>query len=389
MNALGRLLGGVRLAAGAAALLFAAPASAQVERVWLSHRSPEPDRVVVNWTSAAPGDSVVRFGTGQGEEQEVRIDGSRTLHHVEIPLADKDTTYRYSVRTGDQISPDATFKAYPTDELRVAVVADWQGKPDLSALIRDDPHLLLTAGDNVASIRGRCGAGNADCVTPYADLIDAYPELFRSVPFLPALGNHDKEVRPRGMKPPAGSVYDIEATAFRRFFELPGDEWRWRFDLPAFGVRFVALDLNHVSDFGTTWQSCHAFDRESEQFRWDREQMSGPDRPPLVVTLYNEKNSTVRGLAGGAWGEEVRKGTLAVSGFGYFAERAETDGFPCYNTSLSGKGDRYPDPQSKFLRSEDSYLLLTFRKGADQMTAELKSLKGDVLDRREWPARKD
>jgi hypothetical protein len=35
-------------------------------------------------------------------------------------------------------SADATFKTFPTDVVRVAVVADWQGKPDLSALAEDD-----------------------------------------------------------------------------------------------------------------------------------------------------------------------------------------------------------------------------------------------------------
>jgi hypothetical protein len=76
------------------------------------------------------------------------------------------------------------------------------------------------------------------------------------------IGNHDKEIRPRGSKPPEEPVYDINATAFRRFFELPGDEWKWHFDIPDFDVRFVALDLNHISDFGTTWQACHSFKKD-------------------------------------------------------------------------------------------------------------------------------
>ncbi|MGZ0175018.1 MAG: metallophosphoesterase, partial [Planctomycetales bacterium] len=153
-----------------------------------------------------------------------------------------------------QSSKDATFKAYPTDVLRVAVAADWQGLPDLSVIIKDDVHLLLTAGDNISNTHQLCGAGNKECVKPYARLIDRYPELFRSTPFMPVLGNHDKEIRPRGSKPPDEPVYDIDATAFRRFFELPDDEWKWYFDVPGFDVRFAALDLNHISDFGTTWQ---------------------------------------------------------------------------------------------------------------------------------------
>src|SRR5207237_1216232 len=103
--------------------------------------------------------------------QEAHVPGKRTLHHVEIPLAKQDALYHYSVATGDQTSPDATFKGYPTDVLRVAVVANWQGKPDLKALRQDDPHLLLTAGDTIPDLWGKCGAGVKDCTKPYEALI--------------------------------------------------------------------------------------------------------------------------------------------------------------------------------------------------------------------------
>jgi hypothetical protein len=194
-------------------------------------------------------------------------------------------------------------------------------------------------------------------------------------------GNHDREIRPRGAKPPAESVYDVDATAFRRFFELPGDEWKWHFDLPEFDLRFVALDFNHISDFGTTWQTCHAFDENSGQFRWYEKLMER--MPGFAVTLYNERNSNIRNQADGKWHQLFRHGTYCITGFGYFAERAEVDGFPYYNTALNGKGDQYPDPQSKFLAGEDSYILLTVTSGGE-MTVEIKSLAGEVLDRREF-----
>ena len=116
--------------------------------------------------------------------------------------------------------------------------------------------------------------------------------------------------------------------------------------MPDFGVRFVALDLNHISDMGTTWQTCHPFDKDSAQYQWYEQLMGGP-MPPLVVTLYNERNASVRSQVGGSWGTMLRRGTIAITGFGYFAERAEVDGFTYYNTSLSGKGDKYPDPKSQ------------------------------------------
>lgn len=352
-----------------------------ITRIWLTHQTSDPSKLVVNWMTDEPGDSVVRFGLSSDYGETVRVDENVTLHHVEIPLEHRDTVYHYSVSTSDQRSADATFKAYPTDVLRAAVVADWQGKPDLPAIVEDDVHLLLTAGDNIANLWQKCGEGNKDCVKPYVELIDAYPELFRSTPFMPVLGNHDREIRPRGDAPPEEPVYDVDATAFRRFFELPDDEWKWHFDLPEFDLRFVGLDFNHISDFGTPWQTCHAFDANSEQFDWYKKLMEEP--PGFVVTLYNERNSNIRNQADGKWHELFRRGTCCITGFGYFAERAEVDSFPYYNTALNGRGNQYPDPQSKFLAGEDSYVLLTFEKGG-KMTGEIKCLEGDVLDRREY-----
>ncbi|MEW6304932.1 MAG: FN3 domain-containing metallophosphoesterase family protein [Verrucomicrobiota bacterium] len=364
--------------------LFVLPfgASAQIQRVWLSHKSSNPDKLVVNWETATPGDSIVDYGKSSKHGRTVVIRENVTLHHVEIEIPERDVTYHYTVRTGEHVSSDATFKSYPTDELRVAVVADWgYAKPDLSALRRDNVHLLLTAGDNVASLHQFCAAGVTNCIKAFSALIDREPELFRSTPFLPALGNHDKEVRPRGPKPPADAVYDVSATAFREFFELPGDEWKWLFDIPDFDARFVALDLNHIQDLGTTWQTCRPFAPGSEQFEWYRRTMAGA-QPVFVFTIYNEKHSSMRAQAKGEWGRLITRGSAAITGFGYFAERAEVDGFPCFNTSLKGSGDRYPDPQSKFLASEDNYVLLTFKRGASEMTVALKNLKGAILDQR-------
>lgn len=47
---------------GLVTLILACGASAQVERIWLTHRAPDPSRIVINWTTRQPGDSAVRFG---------------------------------------------------------------------------------------------------------------------------------------------------------------------------------------------------------------------------------------------------------------------------------------------------------------------------------------
>jgi hypothetical protein len=371
-------------------IIFAAPvvARGQIERIWLTHRTSDPSRLVVNWETAVPGDSVVHFGVTAQRLGIVSQHNSITLHHVEIATPLRNVVYHYSVQTGTNESPDYTFRAYPTDELRVAVVGDWtDGKSSLDALKRDQPHLLLTAGDNISCLHALCGAGVKDCTKSYSALIDAQPELFRSTPFLPALGNHDKEIRPRGKKAPPEMVYDLDATAYRRFFPLPGDQWKWAFDIPEFDVQFIALDLEHITDFGTTWQACHDFHRGSPQFEWYRELMA-TTRAGFVITLHNEYNDRMRSQEGGAWHDMFRRGTIVVSGFGYYAERAVVDGFTYYNTCVAPAGTPYRDPKSEVFESTASYMLFTFHKSAGEMTAELKRLDGSVIDRQVFHTRR-
>ncbi len=225
-------------------ILFASHSTAgEITRVWLTHQSNDPEKIVVNWLSDEPGDSTVRFGLTPELENSIQAAGNTTLHHVEIPLQHRDTVYHYSVKSGQQESAVATFKAYPTEVLRIAVAADWQDKPDLAAIRKDDVHLLATAGDHIPRLWAQCGEGNKECVKPFAELVGTYPELFRSTPFMPTLGNHDREIRHRGPRPPKEPVYDIDATAFRRFFALPDEQWKWHFDIPEFHVRLIALDF--------------------------------------------------------------------------------------------------------------------------------------------------
>jgi hypothetical protein len=367
--------------AGILALLaFASTSHAQVECVWLTHQSNDPSRIVVNWETAALARSVVRYGLNQEYDREGLSEGWATRHQVEITIPEKDVVWHYSVGSGEHATKDATFKGYPVEELRVAIVGDWGFAPgrDLSALKKDDVHLLITAGDNVPSLheKGKEGA------KAFAALIDSEPELFRSTPFMPILGNHDKEVKPRGPKPPPEPVYDVSATAYRKFFALPGDEWKWHFDIPEFDVRFIAADIQHISDIGNTWQSCHAIDAHSEQFVWFRDLM-GKSTQGFVFSLINEKQSSLAGATKGIWHEQFRKGSALVTGFGYFAERAELDGgLPYFNTCLKGDGAPYKDAKAQFFKSEDNYLLLSFKKSEPTMTVQFKNLRGEVMDTR-------
>ncbi len=362
-------------------------AAAEIKRIWLSPAAQTPATLTVNWETEKPDESLVEYGATPEVTGGVSRGETGTLHHVEIPFPAQGPLY-YRVRTGGDVSQVYRVVDRTREEFRAVLVGNvgYTKTPWSEAILKERPHLLLSAGDNVSQLHTGGSKVAPDDTSAFRRLIDAHPELFRTTPFLPALGNHDREIRPRGPKPPEEAVYDIEATAFRKFFALPGDEWKWTFTVPEFGVRFAALDLNHLGDFGTTWQTCHPFQRDSEQFTWYRELVDS-SREPFFVTIYNEKNSHVRGLEEGEWGRMIRKGSVALSGFGYFGERAEVDGFTFYNTSLNGTGDRYPDPKSATLHSANNYLLLTFRPGGSELVIEMKDFAGTLLDRKTFAPR--
>ena len=138
---------------------------------------------------------------------------------------------------------------------------------------------------------------------------------------------------------------------------------------------------------GTPNQSCHPFGKGSEQLKWYEETMNAT-KAGFVITLFGETGRTVRSHADGDWQRSIEKGTLAISGECYHAERTEVNGFPYDNTSVRGNGSFGIDPDAALLDKSASYLLLTLNKGSDQLTAVLKTLDdGRELDRQTYRKR--
>ncbi len=362
-----------------ASLFSISSASAEVKRLWLTHQSPDPSKIVVSWQTAEPGPSLVEFGTSAALGETVSVEGSRTLHHVEIPLTEKDVVYHYRVKTGSQESAVATFKGYPTKELRIGVVANLRAdaKIDLSALKKDDVHLLLSSGDTAMQYQF-CEENQPDCVESHGTLVDTQAELFRTTPFLPTLGNLDRKIRPKS-DGPEKPAYEIPATAYRSFFALPGEEWIWTFLIPDFDLQLVSVDMNHTGDFGTPDQSCHPFGADSGQLAWYRGVMEAT-KAGQVITLFGETGGRVRSHAGGEWKRLIAKGTMAISGEAYHAERTVAEGLPYYNTSVRGNGTFGIDPDHDFIDPAGGYLLITLDKATGAMKVAVKALDGRVLD---------
>ncbi len=365
--------------------IIGAELNESIKTIWLTRKSNDPDKVMVNWLSSQSGASVVLFGQTPQCTQRAEMTGERKLHHVEIDVPWRDSTCYYKVQTGNEISSIAKFQTFPTKVLKVAIVGNWHAKADLPIDKLDHPHILMTGGDNITDTWNLGGIGNREDTKSYARLVDRNRELFRTTPFMPALGNHDHEFRPRGEKLPPISSYDIDANSFCHFFPLPNEGWKWRFDVPDFYLCFLTLDLSHTYDVGTTWLPCHAFDINSVQFKWYQEMIASQKKNSFVVTIYNEQNSKVRTMNKGIWHTEFKKGTtICITGFGSYYERSETDGITFYNTSIYGKGRKFNDPKQVKLVPEDHYLLLTLNAEEKKMTVAAKNFDGQIFDQKEY-----
>ena len=351
----------------------------EISRIWLTFKTNQPTHLVINWESPEPGNSEVKLTIGGKEVYTTKKDEKVILHHVEVPISQNNTEYNYKVITNSYSSEWYSFQGMPSKgPLIIAVIADWgyAVDADISVVLKENPSFIITAGDNVPDLYQYGEEGNIHCIQSYLKLVDDNPELFRSVPFMPALGNHDHQIYPRGKKPPDSyMVYDTLATAFSEFFELPGDEWKWSFTIPDYNIRFLSLDLHHIRDFGNNWQTCPAYHENSEQYKWYKEQL-GYNNGNYTVTIYNADNPELRGKYGGIWGDAIENSSLVISGSGYYAEVSIPEKTPYFNSSLIA-GNVYPDKLALFSKSVASYVLLTCT-GKD-VKASLKTLDGNIL----------
>lgn len=358
-----------------------------IDCIWLTHRTDTQERTVINWHTAGEGAGVVRWGESEACERVAKEEGGgeEGIHFAEIPTPGYGKRYWYRIECGGRKSRTWSFETAPADEVRVAVVGNLGFCPrkEWETVRADKPHMIMTAGDNVGQVHGR-RKGDLRNVGPFLRLMRSSPETFATLPFMPVLGNHDKEVGPRsfGRKPyRSKDVYDVDATAFLSVYRLPEKGWRWSFRFPQCGVAFLAVDAQHLSDLGTTLQSCHDMGAGDEQYGWYTNRVAELEGN-FRVTVFN---ASVRGFtrcAGGIWGKAVKGTELGVTGFGYYGEQVVLgDGMTFFNTSMANpNGATYPysrkeGGETKFLEACPNYLLLTFAGGRGEVRAELKDAR--------------
>ena len=355
-------------------------ASAQeITRIWLSFKTNTPTHLVISWQSPESGNSEVVLKVGEKEVFLAVQNEDVFIHHIEVPLLQTDVEYTYRVGTNGQKSKWNTFQGMPTKKpLKVAVFADWgfAGDADISNVLKEKPAFIITGGDNVSSLFDFGKEGNINCVESYLKLVDSYPELFNHFPFMPALGNHDKQLHPRGSKPPVNyMVYDTLSTAFTEFFELPGDEWKWNFEILDYDIQFFAVDLNHIGDIGKTWQTCRRYDVNSVQYKWYKFAIES-SKSTYNITINNANSPHIRRVENGIWQNALENNTAVITGSGYYAEVAQPNKTLYFNTSLIA-GDVYADPGAIITTRERSYVLLTCY--TDSLNISLKNLDSNKI----------
>ncbi len=198
--------------------------------------------IVVNWATGQPGLGVVEYGPD--EENVAYAVGSElgTVHHVVLTGIPPGERWVYRVRDSlGRVSPWGEFRTAGPDEDRFQflVAADmqdtgrvderWPDIADAMAAGWPDARFVLVPGDLPAD----------DYPGLWWLFFDGGRELFRSVPLVPAVGNHDNP----------GVESSSDTTSWRKWFalpETPGSEAYWRLDYGR--VRVLAINSEVASE---------------------------------------------------------------------------------------------------------------------------------------------
>jgi hypothetical protein len=214
------------------------------------HREPylqlvTPTSARLGWVTVAPDNERVDITTVEGAEVETVMatiqEGSQRSpneHQMWTTFQglEPDTVYCYALSDGAPLSERTGFRTAPdptsTKPVRFLAFGDSGGGNSDQRALRDEmldvPYeLILHTGDL---------AYDSGTIEQFEDKVfDVYADLFRSLPFYPAAGNHEYNT--------------MQGAPFREVFALPGDgEEKW-YSYDWGQVHFVALDTE--ADYAT------------------------------------------------------------------------------------------------------------------------------------------
>lgn len=280
-----------RLALGGVVLLLVVGAGRGIQ-VWVQSQQQGPrapylqnmssDAVTLRWQSADEVVGEVRYGLAPEALTGVVREGAATaLHRLRLTGLKPATRYYYALADGDHLShagPDYSFVTAPLPGSSVPLRFWVQGDPGyfndgaravyaaMRQWVADHPRsgrppfdLWLTTGDN-----GYSSGRDRDY---QAALFDAYPELLRTIPYVPVYGNHD-----------------ARRLAFFRLFSFPqqgegggepsGSQHYFSFDYG--NVHFIVLDSEETD-----------LDRDGAMHAWLRLDLAVTQQPWRIVLFHH------------------------------------------------------------------------------------------------------
>jgi len=187
-----------------------------------------------------PDGTAVTTASGEVEAATTRGAGEHQMWSHFAGL-EPSTIYCYTVADGSgQLTPRAGFRTAPaadsTKPVRFLAFGDSGGGGDDQHVLRDEmdtvPYDLIVHTGDVAYDSGTIGEFEDNVFGVYAD-------LFKSIPFFPAAGNHDYET--------------MQGAPFRSVFALPGDSGEKWYSYDWGQVHFASIDTEADYKTQATW----------------------------------------------------------------------------------------------------------------------------------------
>ena len=169
-------------------------------------------------------------------------------HEMILSNLKPNTQYTYDI--GGQGLPEhmGKFTTFPDgiEPFQFAVLGDTRSRHDVHSkhvdrIIQKNPLFVLNTGDMV---------GNGLDIHHWETFFDVTKNLMRSIPYFPALGNHEKD-----------SKYYFD------FFNLPGNERYYSFSVG--DALFISLDLE-----GIEYQTPEYLKKENQEFFWENHEIA-------------------------------------------------------------------------------------------------------------------
>jgi len=199
-----------------------------------------------------------------------------TCHSVLLQDLEPGTTYSYDVLKDGTGAGKGSFTTVPEGEhaFSFSILGDTQGTENpahqaaVQAVLAEKPDLVFNTGDLVSDGRDS---------SHWADFFQVNAELMRSIPYYPALGNHDRH-----------------SSLYFNFFALPGNEAYYSFDRGA--AHFVCLDSPGLPDPETnqplTKEEHQRLDQARAQYwqsqlAWLKEDLAAHSDAKYVFVLFH------------------------------------------------------------------------------------------------------